>query len=123
VAYKLIAMEPKLRQALEALGLAVRYARSRAGISQDILERLSEVDQSAISRFERGLAPSFSAVKLVSLSLALRGALPLGVCPHDHTCPWRPPELAPPPAEFEPVLTVPRDDLPLVEGASMPIAA
>jgi DNA-binding XRE family transcriptional regulator len=88
VPYSLIDMDPRVRDALEALGLAVKHARGQAGMSQDGLERSSGVDQSSISRFERGLAPSFSAVKLVQLSLGMRGAFPLGVCPHDHTCRW-----------------------------------
>jgi transcriptional regulator with XRE-family HTH domain len=94
-------MDPNVRDALEALGLAVRWARRQAGLSQEALERSSEVDQTTISRFERGLAPSFSAVKLVQLGLGLRGALPLGVCPHDHTCRWRPPETRDPSSPSE----------------------
>jgi hypothetical protein len=86
--YSLHSMNPATRRALEALGLAVRHARGQTGLSQMSLEGWSGVDQTTISRFERGLAPSLSAVKLVDLSLGLRGALPLGECPHDHVCRW-----------------------------------
>jgi transcriptional regulator with XRE-family HTH domain len=82
-------MTPATRNALEAFGLAVRHARRQAGLSQMGLERWSGVDQTTISRFERGLAPSMSAVKLVELSLGLHGTLPLGECPHDHACRWQ----------------------------------
>jgi transcriptional regulator with XRE-family HTH domain len=89
MAYSLVWMDPGTRRALEALGLAVKHARRQAGMSQMGLERSSGVDQTTISRFERGLAPSLAAVKLVEMSLGLRGAFPLGECPHDHACRWR----------------------------------
>jgi predicted XRE-type DNA-binding protein len=96
MSYSLVKMDPRTREALEALGLAVRHARGQAGLSQEGLERWSGVDQTTISRFERGLAPSFSAVKLVMLSLGMQGAFPLGVCPHDHACRWRSRDRSPP---------------------------
>lgn len=67
-------------------GRLVRHARKMAGLSQHNLAALSGVSQSTICRLERGLVPSMPAWKLVKIGFALQGRLPLGYCPHDHTC-------------------------------------
>jgi transcriptional regulator with XRE-family HTH domain len=67
-------------------GKLVRHGRKRAGLSQHRLAALSGVSQSTICRLERGLVPSMPAWKLVKIAFALQGSLPLGFCPHDHSC-------------------------------------
>jgi transcriptional regulator with XRE-family HTH domain len=69
-------------------GVELRRCRLRAGLSQDSLAELSGVAQSTISRLERGRAPHAAMLKLVLLSDALGGRLPLAFCPHDHACAW-----------------------------------
>ena len=46
------------RDALEALGRAVRFARQQSSLTQRELEALTGVDQTAISRMERGVVQS-----------------------------------------------------------------
>lgn len=70
----------------------MRRARHRAGLSQMRLEEWSGVDQTTISRLELGRAPKFAVDRLVFIEAALRGALPLGWCPHDHVCAWQRPK-------------------------------
>ncbi len=74
---------------LVAWGESLRGARQLAGLSQELLEHRSGVDQSQISRFERALAPRMTAERLVRVALVLRGHFPLGFCPHDHGCIWQ----------------------------------
>lgn len=88
--------DPRVLDGLVLLGSAIRRARRELGLSQDELERLSGVDQTTISRLERGLAPKTPSHRLVWLGIVLGRSLPLGACPHDHACPWQPAE---PPAE------------------------
>jgi transcriptional regulator with XRE-family HTH domain len=85
--------DPSTRQLLVDFGRRVRRARRHRGFSQEDLERRSRVDQTAISRLERGLAPAMGARRLVRLGDALGPALPLGYCPHDHECAWSAPEI------------------------------
>jgi transcriptional regulator with XRE-family HTH domain len=80
---------------LVGLGAAVRRARHAHGLSQWALETLADIDQTAISRLERGLAARFPAERLVRLRFVLGRELPLGYCPHDHECRWQPPEPIP----------------------------
>ena len=81
--------DPYAQQLLKTFGHAVRAARHRAGLSQDGLEIRSGVDQTAISRLERGLAPALQLRRIVRIGDALGVELPLGGCPHDHDCPWQ----------------------------------
>ncbi len=71
--YLLPEADPRIVDAVSTLGRAVRLAWLDLGLSQEALEALAGVDQTAISRLERGLAPHF----------------PVGACPHDHPCRWR----------------------------------
>lgn len=88
--YLTIDDDPYARQLLVGLGRELRRARRRRGLSQDQLEVRSGVDQTAISRLERGLAPALPVRRLVRLGDALGRDLPLGTCPHDHECIWQP---------------------------------
>jgi hypothetical protein len=78
-------LDPLLVQA----GAHHRRARYMARKTQDSLGREALVTQSQISRFERALAPSMDAEKLVRLSRELHPHFPIGYCPHDHYCPWQ----------------------------------
>ena len=84
--------------ALVDFGRYLRRARRIAQLSQTRLAELSGLSQSTISRLERALAPSVGVDRLVLLGQALGRALPLGLCPHEHDCPWQPP---PPPPTRE----------------------
>lgn len=85
--------------ALIEFGRYLRRARRIAQLSQSRLAELSGLSQSTISRLERALAPSVGIDRLVMLGRALGRALPLGLCPHEHDCPWQPP-LPPPTREM-----------------------
>jgi hypothetical protein len=61
--------------ALERLGQAVRRARERSALSQRALEGLTGVDQTAISRMERGLVPGMALAKFARVAVALDGYL------------------------------------------------
>jgi transcriptional regulator with XRE-family HTH domain len=74
---------------MQRLGLLVLAGRQRMGVSQRSLEWRSGVDQTAISRLERGLAPRMSVERLTAISDTLGTAFPLGYCPHDHVCVWQ----------------------------------
>jgi hypothetical protein len=82
--------DPRIAAGLQKLGQAIRDARRDLRLTQDHLERLSGIDQTAISRLERGLSPNAPLHRLVALGLALRPCLPVGTCPHDHRCRWQP---------------------------------
>jgi hypothetical protein len=78
------------RGRLLAFGLNIRRARRCAGYSQQRLSDLSGVSQSVISRLERARAPRLGLERILALHEALGGCLPLGTCPHDHSCIWKP---------------------------------
>jgi transcriptional regulator with XRE-family HTH domain len=78
------------RELAIAFGVHLRRCRRLAGMSQEMLERLSRVDQAAISRVERGLVPRMPFAKVLRLGHGLGRSLPLGTCPHDHECAWQP---------------------------------
>jgi transcriptional regulator with XRE-family HTH domain len=61
--------------ALLAIGRQVRDARAAAGISQTTLEKLTGLDQTTISRVERGRAPRLPLVRLARLFAALGSEL------------------------------------------------
>jgi hypothetical protein len=75
---------------LEEFGHYVRRARYLVLMSQQILADETGVPQSQISRLERGFAPGLGLLGLLSLGQGIGRALPLGFCPHDHTCAWQP---------------------------------
>jgi transcriptional regulator with XRE-family HTH domain len=74
---------------LRRFGLELRRCRLSAGLSQMVLSDRSGVSQSTISRLENGKAASAAMFKLVRLSDAMGGGLPLAFCPHDHACAWQ----------------------------------
>lgn len=60
--------EPKPpHQSLLELGAAIREGRRQHGLTQTRLEALSGVDQSSISRLERGLAPGMKVSRLARI--------------------------------------------------------
>ena len=61
----------RTRDALVMLGQAVRRARTRSALSQRDLEALSGVDQTAISRMERGVAPGMGLDKFARVAAVL----------------------------------------------------
>jgi predicted XRE-type DNA-binding protein len=71
---------------MEVFGALLRAARRRAGLSQMQLEHRSGVDQSVISRLERGKAVHVPIDRIVALAAAMPAAFPLGRCPHPHMC-------------------------------------
>jgi transcriptional regulator with XRE-family HTH domain len=75
---------------LQSFGRLVRRARQCAGLSQQRLAERAAVSQTAVSRLERGVAPRLPLERLLALQQVLGGCLPLGVCPHEHTCIWQP---------------------------------
>jgi transcriptional regulator with XRE-family HTH domain len=83
-------VDPAARDEIERFGRHLRAARHRRGITQSSLERVSGVDQTVISRLERGLAPKFTLDRLVAVIGGLAGTFPFGECPHDHRCAWSP---------------------------------
>lgn len=83
---------------LLAFGQYVKRARYFADLSQNELAKASGVDQGAISRLERAVAPAMKIERLVKLAGTMGRALPLGYCPHEHWCQWqRAPDRAPDP--------------------------
>lgn len=64
-------LRPWVDPSLVALGQRVRVTRARLGLSQRGLERLAGVDQSVISRFERGQRPKLSATAVARILVAL----------------------------------------------------
>jgi transcriptional regulator with XRE-family HTH domain len=78
------------RELLVLFGADLRRCRYNAGLSQETVERIARVDQSSISRVERGLVPRMAMAKVVRLGRALGRDFPLGFCPHDHDCAWQP---------------------------------
>jgi len=81
---------------LLAFGQYVKRSRYLAQMSQVELARLSGVDQGAISRLERALAPAMKVERIVRLSKAMGRVFPLGYCPHEHWCQWQPAPERPP---------------------------
>ena len=86
----LASIDPTAGPRLVRFGRNLKRARQLAGISQQRLADLSGVSQSVISRLERAMAPRLGLERLLQLQEVLGNALPLGECPHDHLCMWRP---------------------------------
>jgi len=80
--------EPKDDPALEQLGIYLRRARFIAGMSQQHVADAAGINQAVVSRLERALAPSMNVERLAWIEQAMKGAFPLGYCPHDHPCRW-----------------------------------
>lgn len=70
--------------ALRAIGRQVLSARNSLGISQSALEKLTGLDQTTISRVERGLAPSLPLERLARLFAALGTNLEVGADQYRH---------------------------------------
>lgn len=115
-------------EAIEAFGQRLREGRYRASMTQMSLEWRSGVDQSLISRLERGKAPHASLERVIRLGQALGSSFPLGYCPHEHRCFYRP-DWEPPPWEGHPpdqrslVSRAPDDQVEAEEGAASEPAA
>jgi hypothetical protein len=82
------AMSEHDRRCLVVLGRAIRMARGQRVWSQRELEERSGVDQTTISRIERGLLRGTDLVHFARMAWALERAMPLGGCPHQHRCAW-----------------------------------
>jgi hypothetical protein len=80
---------PGIRERLELFGRALRAARHRVHLTQMALEERSGVDQTLISRLERGRAAHAALDRVLALQDALGRDFPLGSCPHDHDCEYR----------------------------------
>ena len=76
------------QEMLEWFGDVVRQARTSTGMGQRDLAERCGVSQSTISRLERGGVARLPLVRLLSLSFALDGRVPIGACPHGHACAW-----------------------------------
>jgi transcriptional regulator with XRE-family HTH domain len=61
----------RVTASLIAMGRAVQRARASQGISQEVLEARSHIDQSTISRFERGLAPGLRLDRVAQILTGL----------------------------------------------------
>ncbi len=70
-------------------GRHLRRARHITGLSQVRLAEAAHVSQTMISRVERGLAPGMGVAALIRVGRVLGRAMPLGLCPHQHDCPWQ----------------------------------
>ena len=63
--------ERRVIRAQVALGQAIQRARMSQLLSQEALEARSEIDQSTISRLERGLAPGLRLDRLAQVLAGL----------------------------------------------------
>ena len=71
MAYAVRSIDARSAAVLRAVGRRVYFARSGQGLSQLQLERLCQVDQTTISRLERGLAPGLRLERLASIMAVL----------------------------------------------------
>ena len=65
--------DPETQAALDRLGVDIARLRARSGLSQRRLGEIARVDQSTISRFERGLAPGIAITSVARIIVALDG--------------------------------------------------
>ena len=72
VPYSIRDITPHERTALLALGRTMRRARLAHGLTQMRLEERTGVDQTTISRLERGTAPGMRLMWLIRVIVALR---------------------------------------------------
>jgi DNA-binding XRE family transcriptional regulator len=82
--------EPWRPDRLRTFGGCLRRGRHCAGLSQQRLADLAGVSQTLVSRLERGRAPHVSLSRVLAIQHVLGACLPLGICPHEHDCLWRP---------------------------------
>jgi hypothetical protein len=73
---------------LAALGRVLKEGRRRRSLTQRAVEELSGVDQTAISRMERGATAGIALVRFARVIEVLAGPSLFGRCPHAHLCPW-----------------------------------
>jgi hypothetical protein len=66
-------LSPEVQAGLDAMGADIRQLRVAAELTQRDLEELAWMDQSRISRFERGLLPRLPLHRYVRLRLAVEG--------------------------------------------------
>jgi len=65
--------DPESQAALDRLGVDISRLRARGGLSQRRLAEIARVDQSTISRLERGLAPGVAITSVARIIVALDG--------------------------------------------------
>jgi hypothetical protein len=68
-------LSPEVQAGLDAMGAEIRQLRVAAELTQRELEELAWMDQSRISRTERGLVPRLPLHRYVRLRLAVEGRL------------------------------------------------
>lgn len=83
--------DPIVKAWMTRFGAAVRAARLQAGLSQAALAGRGAVPQSFISRLEHGLVPYTTLARVARYSIGLEGRIPIGPCPHGHSCAWSEP--------------------------------
>jgi transcriptional regulator with XRE-family HTH domain len=71
MAYTIRLLDPKTVAFMKAVGRQVFFARVGQGLSQRHLEHLCGVDQTTISRLERGLAPGLRLERLATIMAVL----------------------------------------------------
>jgi transcriptional regulator with XRE-family HTH domain len=71
MAYTIRPLDPRTTAFMKAVGRQVFFARVAQGLSQRQLERLCGVDQTTISRLERGLAPGLRLERLATIMAVL----------------------------------------------------
>jgi hypothetical protein len=68
-------IQPEIQADLDAMGARIRHLRLAADATQRELEELAWLDQSSISRVERGLMPRLPMYKYARLLAAAEGRL------------------------------------------------
>jgi len=71
MAYAVRSPDPGTVAVMKAVGRRVQFARLGHGLSQRQLEVLCQVDQTTISRLERGLAPGLRLERLATIMAVL----------------------------------------------------
>jgi transcriptional regulator with XRE-family HTH domain len=66
-------LPPEVRAGLDLIGAEIRQMRLAADATQEELGELAGLDQSSISRVERGLMPSLSLYRYARLRMAAEG--------------------------------------------------
>jgi len=69
--YAIRSRDPRATAFMKTVGRQVFFARIGQGLSQRQVERLACVDQTTISRLERGLAPGLSLERLAAIMSVL----------------------------------------------------
>jgi transcriptional regulator with XRE-family HTH domain len=67
--------DPITQDGVEAIGADIRRLRLAAGVTQRELEELAGLDQTTISRIERGLMPTLRLHRYARLRAAVEGRL------------------------------------------------